>query len=121
MVVLSVSGLVLGTQGVPLGLQTGDTLRLDSDEEGWRVRNLAYVEGSLLLKEGIIHIYKLPPTTSRCEKLLLYFISSKIFDLKCPSTSLNQDHEKYCLKHTNFVCFHCKKSEMSILIERVIE
>ena len=115
------SGLVLGTQGVPLGLQIGDTLRLDSDEEGWCVRNLAYVEGSLLLKERIIHIFKIPPTTSRCEKLLLYFISSNIFDLKCPSTSLNQDHEKYCLKHTNFVCFHCKKSEMSILISRVIE
>ena len=50
MVVLSVSGLVLGTQGVPLGLQIGDTLRLDSDGEGWRDRNLAYMEGSLISK-----------------------------------------------------------------------
>ena len=114
MVVLSVSVLVLETQGVPLGLLIGDTLRLNSDEEGWHVKNLAYVEGSLLLKEGIIYIYKQPPTTSRCEKLPVYFISSKIFDLKCPSTSLNQDHENNCLKHTNFVCFYCKKSEMLI-------
>ena len=50
MVVLSVSGLVLGTQGVPLGLQIGDTLRFDSDGEGWRDRNLAYMEGSLISK-----------------------------------------------------------------------
>ena len=114
------SPLVLGTQGVPLGLQIDDTLRLDSDEEGWRVRNLACVEGSLLLKEGIIHIFKIPPTTSRCEKLLLSFISSKICDLKCPSTSLNQNNEKFCLKRTYFFCLKCKKSKMSILIGRVI-
>ena len=37
-VVLGVSALVLGTQGVPLGLQIGDTLRLDSDGKGWRDR-----------------------------------------------------------------------------------
>ena len=46
LVVLSVSVLVLKTQGVPLGLLIGDTLRLNSDEEGWHVKNLAYVEGS---------------------------------------------------------------------------
>ena len=43
MVVLSVSALVLGTLGVPLGLQIGDTLRLDSDGKGWRDRTIAYV------------------------------------------------------------------------------
>ena len=100
MVVLGVSALARRTHGMPLGLQIGNNLRLDSDGVGWRDRNLAYVERSLLLKEGIIHIFKIPPTTSRSEKLLLSFISSKIFDLKCPSTSLNQDNEKFCLKLT---------------------